>query len=483
MQLAVDHQQPRMLAVKNVVRSPADRLRTSSGYAASMAGTSDRPTGPPPSRPPFARSALATFATNIAVAGLSFASVLITARALGAEGRGAVAFLTTVAFITSEFASFGVQQSNANFAARRPDLTPALATTSLAIALVGGGLAAAVVAALMLGFSSLDGGAPVGLIALVLASLPMLILQVYLQQLVMAQYAFRVANIAWLLTPGTSVAVSGALALADQLTVGGAVAAWVGGQSLTTIVLAHAVARRLGGFGRLKAGLVSEMLGFGLKAHLGRVMLVGNYRLDQWILGIIAGPRELGLYSVAVAWSEALFFLPTALAQVQRPDLVRDSPERAQERAAVAFRVGMLATIVMAGAMIVFAPFLCVSIFGESFRGSIAMLRVLSIAAIGIAALKLLGNALTAQGKPLLETGAVAVAFVSIVILDLLLIPEHGGLGAAWASVVAYSAGGAAAVVIFVRRLGGSPLDLVPRPAEVAFIWRRARRALRPPDD
>ena len=61
-------------------------------------------------------------------------------------------------------------------------------------------------------------------------------------------------------------------------------------------------------------------------------MLLGNYRLDQWFVGAIAGSRELGLYSVAVAWAEALWYLPTALASVQRPDLVRAAAARPRAR-------------------------------------------------------------------------------------------------------------------------------------------------------
>jgi Na+-driven multidrug efflux pump len=78
-------------------------------------------------------------------------------------------------------------------------------------------------------------------------------------------------------------------------------------------------------------------------------------------------------------------------------------------------------------------------------------------------ALKLLGNALTARGLPLVAAAAVAVAFVVTVALDLVLIPPFGGLGAAIASTTAYTAGGIAVAVLFVRRLGAQPRELVPR--------------------
>ena len=77
-----------------------------------------------------------------------------------------------------------------------------------------------------------------------------------------------------------------------------------------------------------------------------------------------------------------------------------------------------------------------------------------ALGALGITTLKLLGTALTAQGRPLLETAGVAVAFVTVFALDFLLIPAHGGLGASIASAASYILGGVAVAVIFARALG-----------------------------
>ncbi len=85
-------------------------------------------------------------------------------------------------------------------------------------------------------------------------------------------------------------------------------------------------------------------------------MLFGNYRADQWILGVIAGSTELGLYSVAVAWSEVLFFLPTTLVAVTRPDLVRATAEEARRRSLVVLRGALMLTFVCAVIMIICRP-------------------------------------------------------------------------------------------------------------------------------
>jgi O-antigen/teichoic acid export membrane protein len=411
---------------------------------------------------------------------LSLVNVLIVARSLGSTGRGEVAFLTTVAYLTSQLALLGVDQANMNFAAAQPRLRSVLATNSVLLALLLGAVAVGVVSGLIALVPGIGGSASNGLRWLMLGSVPMLILQIYMLLLVRADYAFGLANAAYLLGPLVNIIGNGACAAAGLLTVGTAVATWVFGQALGTLLMIWHVARRSAGFGRPDPRLARRSLGFGVKAHAGRVLLLGNYRLDQWILGAVAGARELGVYSVAVAWAETVFYLPTALAAVQRPDLVRSGRLSAGSEAAAVFRAAVIITVPLVVGLILAAPVLCVTVFGEEFRGSIDQLRILATGALGIVALKLFGNALIAQGKPLLETAAIAVGFILTLGLDIALIPSHGGLGASLASAVAYTAGGVAAAVIFTRALGTRAGDLIPRRHDAGALWRTRLRAVSP---
>jgi O-antigen/teichoic acid export membrane protein len=426
-------------------------------------------------RKSFTATAAATFGTNVGVAVISLLNVLVTARILGPGGRGELALLTTIAILSSSLAAFGLYEANANIGAREPGKRGALAANSLVLALALGGAAAALVATLVVVFPALGGGTDPLLQALALAAIPVLILQSGLGTLIQSQYGFGVTNAAWLLSPSTNLALNGALAAFGLLTVGSAVAVWIAGQIAATALLAWHAVRGLERVPRPDVPLARRMLSFGSRTHLGRVMTMGNYRLDQWFVGAIAGHRELGLYSVAVAWAEALFYLPTALGMVQRPDLVRASASEAGARAAIVFRAALLLTVLLAVGLVIAAPILCVGIFGEDFRGSIDDLRVLAFGAFGIVALKLLGNALIAQGKPMRANVGVAVAFVVTVGLDLLLIPSHGGIGAAIASTAAYTAGGVTILVVFSRALGRRPVELVPRGNELGPLLRQLR--------
>jgi O-antigen/teichoic acid export membrane protein len=427
-----------------------------------------------------ASATLITYGTNLAVAFLSLVNVLIVSRDLGAAGRGGVAFLTAIAFFTASLASAGVEESNANLAASEPEARRSLATNSVVLALLLGALGVAVVGGLVHLVPAVAGPSTGDLRWLTLGFLPVLILGLYLRWLVRADYAFAVTNYALLVTPVLNVCVNGLLALLGVLTIGTAVSTWLAGQAAATGILVWYVARRSTGFGRPDLRLMRRTLSFGLKTHAGRVMLLGNWRLDQWLLGAISGARELGLYSVAVAWAEALWYLPTALKFVQRPDLVRARPREAARKAAAGFRLVITVTAVLAVATVAAAPLLCVTFFGSEFRGSITELRLLAAGSAGVVALTVFGNALVAQRRPVLSSIALASGFVCTIVLDVVLIPPYAGQGAAIASLLSYSAAGLMMCVFFLWALGGSAADLVPRGSELVRVVGAVRARLQP---
>jgi len=427
-------------------------------------------------RASFTTSVLLTYGSSVGVALLSLVNVLLVARALGAEGRGTVTFLTTIAMMTSQLGSLGVEEASANLMGSRVDQRSTVAGNALVLAIVLGIVAAGVVAGLIALFPAIGGSSDPVLLWLALATIPVLILQFYLQFIIRADYGFGVVNAATVMAPSLNVLVNGLLIATGLITVATALITWIVGQLIATGLLLGYVHRRLAGFGAPSPQLARGALGFGLKAHAGRIMKTGNYRLDQWILGSVAGPRELGLYSVAVAWAEALFFLPEALAAVLRPDLVRASAADAGRRTAAVFRVAVLLSLPVVAVFIVAAPVLCVVAFGDEFVGSVDDLRILAPGAFGIVAMKVLANALVAQGHPMLSNAAIAVSFVLTVVLDILLIPSHGGLGAAIASTVAYTSGGIAVALIFARTLGLSLRSLLPGRSDARLLLTSARR-------
>lgn len=427
-------------------------------------------------RPPsLAAAALATYATNVAVGGLSLINVLIIARALGAAGRGDVALLIAIPTLMTQLASISVHEANANLGGSDPKLCSRLATNSVVLAAILGVLAALLVAGFVELVPAAGGEVERFWLWVALCSIPVVMLRFYLRLLLQSAYSYAPTNQAWIAGPVTTLTVNGAMAATGTITVGSAISVWIAGQVLGVLILVRAAHKQFG-FGPADFGLARRALAFGARTHVGRFMQVGNYRADQWLIGTMVGSKELGIYSVAVAWAELLFYVPGVIVAIQRPDLVR---ARTREMAAgIAARVLRRAMFLAVGAgavLFVFSPVLCETVFGTEFESSIDDLRILSLAAVGIVALELLTNALVAQNFPGRAAAAIGVAFATTIALDLLLIPDYGGLGAAIATSTAYTVGAVAAVFLFRRALRGRLRDLVPGFADLRWYVRRAR--------
>lgn len=422
-------------------------------------------------------AAVSTFGTNAAAVAFSLLNVLILARGLGPAGRGEIAFIIAVWVLIAGLASFGLEEANANVGGTRADRRGSLLTNSILAAIVSGLLAAALVGALMTLVPAARGEVELELLLIALASLPSGLLQQYLKYLLQSDYRFAVTNVAWVASPAATAIVNGALALAGELTVEVVIAVFVATNAFATLILL-AYAIRHFGIGRPDVALARETIAFGLKTHLSRLMGLATYRADLWLLGVIAGPFELGLYSIALSVAEALFYVSGVIVLVQRPHLVRALPAQAAEFAARIFRRAVVLSTVTAIGLFVTAPILIVTLFGEEFRGSVDDLRLLTLAALGVLAMDLLSNTIIAQRRPLLASAGTAVALSLTIVLNLILAPSLGGEGAAIAKSAAYIAGGAVMAVVFLRLFQAGRYALVPRLDDVAWYWRKLRSGL-----
>ncbi len=435
----------------------------------------------PPSREAapssLASRSLTTFGSSIAVAGLSFLNVIVTSRSLGPEGRGEVAFLFAIATLSANLALLGVGDATANLASAEKHRRSSLLTNCILFALVFGATAIAVTVLLIRLFPAVGGGLAPALLALALASIPIIVLDLYLRLLAQASYGFAWTNAAWIVATSVSLVANVALAVAGYLTVGTVLAAAIVGQAIGVAIVVWYLVRHDSGIGRADVALARRALGFGVKSHIGRVAQIGNYRLDHWILGAVAGQRELGLYSVAVAWAEALFYLPSSLEQAQRPDLMRAGRSEARIQATRVFRLALIVTSGLALLLIVFATPLIVWVFGKEFAPAVTDLRILAFGGLGMVGLRIFSGALIAQRFPWRASGALTIAFAITVSLDVLLIPSFGAGGASAARTAAYLVGGAVCAFIFARALGGSAGDYVLRGRDVVELKAMVRSA------
>jgi len=217
------------------------------------------------------------------------------------------------------------------------------------------------------------------------------------------------------------------------------------------------------------------MLGFGLPCVISTMPQTLNFRLDQMLMAGLLPARVLGLYVVAVAWSGATAPLLSALGAVLFPR-VASQPNREQQARALAqgSRLAILASLVLAVAVIALTPRMVPFLFGTKFAAAIPAALVLVVAG-AISAFNLVTEeGLKGLGCPSAvmwaEFGGLVVTAVS---LWLMLRPLEL-MGAALASLFGYSAV-AILLVASERSLTGYSLAslLCPTVDEVQTGWRR----------
>jgi O-antigen/teichoic acid export membrane protein len=211
---------------------------------------------------------------------------------------------------------------------------------------------------------------------------------------------------------------------------------------------------RRGGFreaGPPSWALTRTIASYGTRAQIGGVLTLLNLRLDFAILGAIAGPAVLGTYAIASKFAELLKILPMALTYVLYP---KYSGETRSVAAAHARYLLPRAGILVASAAVplwVAATYLLPLIYGDRFRPAIepAHILLIGLAAEGVAGV--ITAFLYGIGQPGLNSFAMGAGVLVTVVLDLLLIPRFGAIGASVASSAAYLSSTVVLVAFFFR--------------------------------
>ncbi len=250
----------------------------------------------------------------------------------------------------------------------------------------------------------------------------------------------------------------------------GGTAALVAGLALADLVVGvHAwrrVARRLswrrlgfasgsaGFLGRPDRRLLRQVLGYGLRGQAGGLMTLLNLRLDFAVLGAMAGPAVLGVYAVASKYAELLRLPGTALTWVSYPRMAGLPAFDAGRRARRALVPGLVGIAVAAVPLALLTAPVMTLLYGHRFQDAVQPALVLVVGMLLAGASGVASGYLYGRGRPGLNSWAMATGLVMTVVLDLLLIPRFGALGAAVASSAAYLTSDGLLVLLLLRLTG-----------------------------
>lgn len=366
----------------------------------------------------------------------------LVVRYLGPAENGRLNFALSLVFLFSPLATLGMDQIIVRELARHPEREGEILGTALRLR-AAGGIAAWALAALVAVITRPDPAAR-WMVAISGASSLFLAVGVYelwfharidARRLVMARTA-------------ASLATQG-LRLGLVLAAAGAVAFSVAAPFQAVLVFA-ATARL---FARQAPGaalrgwdgaLAREMVRDSAPMLASAVAVAVYMKIDQVMLVAMRGDAENGIYAPASNLSEFGSFVPAAIATSAFPLIVKaldTLPAREADARLQRFYDAMVACGYLVAVPVALAAGPLVQVlYGPAYARTAPVLQAHVASLVFIAVGLARGRFLVARNHVWFICGAAVLGAAVNVLLNLLLIPRHGAMGAAWATVGAYAA-------------------------------------------
>jgi O-antigen/teichoic acid export membrane protein len=196
------------------------------------------------------------------------------------------------------------------------------------------------------------------------------------------------------------------------------------------------------------------ILGYGIKSYPVNFLNLINTRLDTFLVNIFNGARQVGLYTTSVSMAEILWFMPNAMGNTVFPKIPTLEKTEADHMIARACRQTILVMLFLLVIAAISGPTLIRLIYGPEFSFAGIPFLWLLPGVMGLGITRVLAAGFNGGGKPLFTTYSSLAAAAMTIILDLLLIPKYGILGAALASSLAYLTSAIVLIILFIQHSG-----------------------------
>jgi O-antigen/teichoic acid export membrane protein len=368
-----------------------------------------------------------TVITRVAMVIIGVATSVVTARALGPEGRGVFFYVFTFATLVTQFATLGAHSSNTVLVARDATLLRSLFSNSVWIALIAGSTFA-IVGIAALAFTSTE---PVSwrLLMCTVLLVPALVVNLLIANLYVGigkMTEFNLINVAGGIASLFAACIgalldfdAGELILlltALNVLVSGALVAWTAARFDVPL--------------RLDVGLLKSSFSFSARALLVNSLSFVVLRMNVLVLGFFAGPAEVGFYSIGAQVFDVATIVPVAFATVLFPAMFQtDSPWLLLRKSVIRVAIFMAVALVIGACL---TPALLPLFFGAEFAPAVPVTLALLPGAWATGATSIVSQFLSAHGYPASQM----LIWIGALVLMSTLVPfgaaQFGALGAAF---------------------------------------------------
>ena len=206
-------------------------------------------------------------------------------------------------------------------------------------------------------------------------------------------------------------------------------------------------------------------------AHFSNLVTFANYRFGYYAVAYLADARQLGILSVGVALAEAIWLIPRSTALIQYVALVNATDQSGQNYAAM--RGSRLTLLVTAGAVLVLAAVPAgwlAAIFGPEFGAARVVILALAPGIFVNGAAMQASSYFSGTARYGVNNRAALLGLAVTVPAALLLVPRLGMVGAALGMSASYTVSAGYLLGYYRRATGATWVDLLPGAADLQWV-------------
>lgn len=208
--------------------------------------------------------------------------------------------------------------------------------------------------------------------------------------------------------------------------------------------------------------LLTSMLGYGIKAQVGNIVQILNYRLDIFIINYFLSISQVGIYTIAVALGEMLWKVSGSVATLMFP--IVSSSTNAEETnmftnqvTRITFALITIFSVILA---LISKPLIWL-LFGQEFMAAADALIWLIPGICIFSVSNVLANYLAGIGQIEKNIISSIVSCIVTVALDIFLIPRMGIKGASIATSISYIVFTFMTLMFYVRHTRSRWYDVI----------------------
>ena len=183
----------------------------------------------------------------------------------------------------------------------------------------------------------------------------------------------------------------------------------------------------------------NQLFNYGWKTQLSAFLQFLNYRLSFYFLEFFKGITSVGIFSVGIALSEAIWMVSRSLSIVLYADLVNnDNHNEAIKKTKVNLKISFLITLFFLGIILLIPASVFSFIFGKDFTQTKEIMLLLSPGILAIAVSNIIGYYFAGINKLKILNIKSLVGLVFTIFASFYAVPKWGILGACLVTTISY---------------------------------------------